>query len=122
MKRMFNTTMVELFGSMAANITVDNLFRMNSGLNDFECRSCNFDTQVLVNSTNTPQEVHSPMESFEYVASLGPFTEECKKTFECTFVCEPGTCFKYSTLNYMLGGLILVNFAPEGQDTWQTFD
>jgi CubicO group peptidase (beta-lactamase class C family) len=64
MKRMFNTTMVELFGPMAANITVDNIFRMNSGLNDFECHSCNFDTPVLINSTNSPQEVHSPMESF----------------------------------------------------------
>lgn len=36
MKRMFNTTFVELFGDMAAEVTVRHLIYMRSGINDFE--------------------------------------------------------------------------------------
>lgn len=102
---------------------------MNSGLNDFELHGVTFDEDVLRNSTQNPDVVHSPFETFSEVASFDDYSaEKCKShgvlrhTKECTFICEPGTCFKYSTLGFMVGGLILLNHAPEGQQSWETYD
>ena len=36
MERMWNTSMVEIFGDMAVNVTVHDLIYMRSGIADFE--------------------------------------------------------------------------------------
>lgn len=43
MKYMWNTTLCELYGPRAANITVRHLIFMQSGLEDFETRAGDFD-------------------------------------------------------------------------------
>jgi CubicO group peptidase (beta-lactamase class C family) len=120
LKAMWNTTFVGLFGSPAAKVTVDMLLRMNSGLGDFEGEGSHFDLDVLANGTKRPDVVHSPLESFNFVSSLPPLSPTCHRN--CVFVCEPGTCYSYSTVNFMVGGLILLAHAPPGKQTWQTFD
>jgi CubicO group peptidase (beta-lactamase class C family) len=84
---------------------------MNSGIGDFEGRGSTFDQDVLRNGTVNPDIIHDPMESFRFVANLGPMSEHCNRN--CTFNCEPGTCYSYSTVNFMLGGLILLKHSDE---------
>lgn len=85
--------MERLFGKMAAAITVYQLLRHNSGLNDFESHGlcCGFDAKVLRNGTGT----HSPMESFAFmgVQSRPAWGAGCRVSSDCVFVCEPGECF-----------------------------
>jgi hypothetical protein len=47
--------------------------------------------------------------------------ELCLFTHECTWVFPPGAHTYYSSTNFVLAGLILLNHAPEGQQTWETF-
>lgn len=65
-------------------------------------------------------EIHSPLEILKLIAGFNN-TFGCK-TFDCTFVCEPGTCTMYSSTNFVIAGLVLLGNAPEGQQTWQTYD
>jgi len=37
-------------------------------------------------------------------------------------MCEPGACTEYSSTNYVLAGIVLLAHAPEGGQTWETFD
>ena len=134
---MWNTSLVGMFGAIASNITVNNLMRMNSGLGDFDTIFDNntFDADALANGTRRPDVIHSPLESLAFVANLPllPNFSNCRNVpgthwkpatsiRNCRFVCEPGTCFQYSTAGYMLAGLMLLKHAPPGQQTWQTFD
>lgn len=106
------TTLVGLFGPKAANITVGNLIFMQSGVNDFDIPS--FDNYILKNGNHT----HSLMEYLYLVGSFnGP--EGCED-YNCTFVCEPGTCTCYSSTSYILAGLVLLSFY-QPQD-WTVFD
>ena len=41
---------------------------------------------------------------------------------KCTWFYEPGTHTSYSSTNFILAGLILMNFAEEGKNTWETFE
>jgi hypothetical protein len=41
---------------------------------------------------------------------------------DCTWFFEPGTHTAYSSTNFILAGMILMNFSEEGQNTWETFD
>ena len=117
---MWNTSLVGLLGPMAAEVTVDQLLRMNSGIGDFEGSGSTFDLDVLANGTRDPSAVHSPLESFAFVSGLPPLSGDCHRN--CRFCCAPGTCYAYSTVNFMLGGLILLAHAPPGRRTWQTYD
>jgi len=38
------------------------------------------------------------------------------------FVCPPGNCTSYSSTNYILLGVLLLQHAPETQKTWTTYD
>lgn len=110
MKAMWNTSFVGLFGVNATNVTVGNILRMQSGLADMD--NSKYEAKVLVNETHG----HSPLEDLQYVANLtGPFG--CKNR-TCTWAFEPGAHTQYSSTNYLLAGLILINHAPEGQQTW----
>lgn len=107
---MWNTTFVETMGQNATNITVGNLIRMQSGIGDFDIPS--YDNQLLVDG----DKVHSPLEILKVVAGFNN-TFGCK-SFDCTYVCEPGTCTMYSSTNFVIAGLVLLGHAPEGQQTW----
>jgi len=108
MKKMWNKTFVEMFGKMAYYVTVGQLLRMRSGIGDFDVPA--FDHSLLVDK---PFDVHSPLENLEFVSK---FTEhEGCRHYNCTFACEPGTCGFYSSTNFILAGLVLLNHAPKGQ-------
>lgn len=119
MQRMWNTTLVQLFGPLAANVTVGHLLRMQSGIADFE--SCQpplkFDVDTLKNGT---QEM-SPFKVFKFIADL-PAPDLCR-TGNCTFNFYPGTQIEYSSTGYMLAGMVLVGATPSDAPlTWQTLD
>ena len=83
---MWNTSMIDLFGPMAMNITVHDLIFMRSGLADFEYLEGGFD---LVYLHDQPNQTHSPLETFKFVANqTGPFG--CTNN-TCTWIFAPGT-------------------------------
>lgn len=43
-------------------------------------------------------------------------------TQNCTWAFKPGTHTQYSSTNFILAGFVLLQFAPEGKNTWLTFD
>jgi len=57
MKAMWNTTMQELFGGYAQEVSVHNIIFMQSGVGDFDVPK--LDYKILKNSTHS---VHSPLE------------------------------------------------------------
>ena len=62
MKRMWNTTFVDLFGDPAARVTVRHLIYMRSGIADFEeLDNDSLDRKFLLKEPNI---VHSPLENF----------------------------------------------------------
>jgi len=83
---------------------------MRSGIGDFDIPE--FDNKLLTEGS----EVHSPLEALEVVSHF-PEHESCAG-YNCTFACEPGTCGFYSSTNFLLAGLVLLNHAPAGQQTW----
>lgn len=64
--------------------------------------------------------MHSPFEALKYVADL-PNESPCT-TLDCTWFYKPGDKSHYSSTNYILLGLVLLQYAPEGQNTWETCD
>jgi len=106
MLAMWNTTFVEVLGANATNITVGNLIRMQAGLADFDVPG--FDNYVLTHG----DQVHAPLEILKLVASF-PGEYGCRD-YNCTYVCEPGTCTMYSSTNFLIAGLVLLGNAPEG--------
>ena len=110
MMAMWNKTFVEMYGKMAEYVTVGHLIRMTSGIGDFDVPA--FDHSMLDGAS----KVHSPLEALDLVSKF-PEHENCT-TYNCTFACEPGTCGFYSSTNFILAGLVLLNHAPEGQQTW----
>jgi CubicO group peptidase (beta-lactamase class C family) len=103
LQKLNGTTLVKLFGTEAAQITVGHVLQMRSGIADFDVPE--FDYKVLADNAS------NPLELILYAAGLTP-----------KFVCKPGTCVCYSSTNYELAGLILLAHAAKGEDTWQTFD
>lgn len=66
LKRIWNTTIYELFGHWANDITIHNLLFMQSGLQDYEVGR--FDQDLLL--PNSSHLVHEPIEILKYVGSL----------------------------------------------------
>jgi len=113
MRKMWNTTFVELLGPMAANVTVGHLIRMQSGLGEFDVPK--YDDRML-NST----KAHNPLLDLQFLANLtGPFG--CRD-MSCTWVCAPGNCTSYASANFLLAGIVLLAHAPANQTSWQTYD
>jgi CubicO group peptidase (beta-lactamase class C family) len=102
------TSLAELFGRRASNITVDHLVSMQSGLADFDVPA--IDIPVLEDGTFFPPE------AFLRAAS------NCSTPMSC----DPGACTMYSSINFILLGYILVaqhNSAnPADQKTWETYN
>lgn len=114
MMKIWNTSFVELFGPMAANVTVGNLIRMQSGLGEFETPT--YDDSMLNSS------MHDPLLDLKELANkTGPFG--CQD-FSCTWVCAPGSCTSYASANYVLAGVVLLAHAIKGQSSssWKSFN
>lgn len=85
-----------LFGANASRITVGQVLRMQSGVQDFDFPP--FDNYLL--RPNETYSVHSPYEFVEYASRQKP-----------KLLCEPGTCVSYSSNNFVLAGFILLAHA-----------
>ena len=108
------TTFVQLFGPLAAKVTVGQLLSMQSGIADFDIPDV--DNRALVAG-------RLPGGIFDNLYTVAAFPEEngCN-TYNCTWVCEPGTCVSYSSTSYILAGLVLLAHAPPGQRNPATYD
>jgi D-alanyl-D-alanine carboxypeptidase len=99
---MNGTTFEKLYGPNAAKVTVQMLISMSAGVPDYEVGD--YDDALLKDATRK----HSPIEVITFASTL-------------PWVCEPGSCVSYSSTNFVLAGLILVNHAGPGE-TWETYD
>jgi len=122
LRSIWGTSFVALFGPMAADVTVEQLMRHTSGLGDFDEVS-SYEDGVLQNFTANPAHaVHDPMEDMLIVANFSePFG--CT-TRNCTWVFAPGSGghLYYSSLNFILSGLVLLAHAPAQHNSWRTMD
>ena len=82
--------LVQLFGPKIANVTLRHLLQMHSGLREFD----NEFTRQYQNSHRL--EDLSPM----WILN----------NMDRTFECDPGTCGKYSSTNYVLLGLVAARY------------
>ena len=108
-------SMVALLGPKGAEVTVGQLLRMQSGIQDFDTPAC--DDPVLEQGTSR----HSPLEWVECMTRQFNATER--------FACEPGGCTMYSSTNYVFAGLVLAGatippakLAAAGGDAWTLLD
>jgi CubicO group peptidase (beta-lactamase class C family) len=101
-----DTSLVELFGEEASNITVDHLISMQSGLADFDISSV--DIPVLEQGTLFP-----PVASVRAAAATTP-----------SMHFAPGTMTEYSSTNYIVLGMVILgayNMDSANSYTWDTF-
>jgi CubicO group peptidase (beta-lactamase class C family) len=82
-------------------VTVEQLLRMRAGLNDYDNNKLEMFTFAHPNDDVDPYEM----------------LENVNKTF----LCEPGTCGAYSSINYELLGLLLAAKSPSSA-TWDAYD
>ena len=92
--------LVQLFGPQIANVTLRNLLNMHSGIREFD----NEYTRRYSNSHRL--EDLSPM----WILN----------NMDRTFECDPGTCGKYSSTNYVLLGLVVARYS--GALSWDKLD
>jgi len=84
------TTSEQLFGKMINNVTLAHLLHMNSGIQDYDDDALwKF---VMANPTYN-------IEPMEYIYQMNR-----------TFVCFPGTCMYYSSINFILAGFALCQY------------
>jgi CubicO group peptidase (beta-lactamase class C family) len=114
LQRMNGTTLTGIFGPKAANVTIGQLISMRSGIGDYDVPD--LDHATLLNGS----AVHSPLEPLYAVAAFTA-PDNCL-TNDCTWTCDPGSCTYYSSTNFLLAGLALLRHAPDGQQTWETYD
>jgi D-alanyl-D-alanine carboxypeptidase len=113
MLRMWNTTLVDLYGERVKKVTVRHLIFMKSGIQDFDYPSYDYD--LLENGGH---KLHEPLEMLQFVANM---TEKdgCE-TYNCTWTFEPGTHTQYSSTNFIIAGIVILKHAPEDQNDWKT--
>ena len=100
--RMNQTTLSKLFGEEVNTATVRHILAMQSGIQDFDWPA--YDKQVLQQGHRT----HPPIEFVVQAASQPQ-----------KLICNPGECVCYSSTNYILAGLIVMQVT--GHDDWTTF-
>ena len=100
MTRLNGTTFSGLWGEKASQITIKDLMGMTSGISDYN------DTAIETWTIKNAGE------------DLGPF--ELLHIANKTFVCEPKACGYYSSIGYVLLGLILTEV--HSLVYWQDFD
>jgi CubicO group peptidase (beta-lactamase class C family) len=99
-----DTTLQELWGGDAtiSTITIEQLLSMRAGLQDYD---------------NDKLESYTLMHPEQDVSPYGMIEQFTNKTFLCT----PGTCGAYTSINYEILGLLLAaKLAPDGD--WLDFD
>jgi len=100
MLRLNGTTFKALWGDRVSQITIRDLIGMTSGLGDYD------DEQIASWTVANAGE------------DLGPF--ELLHLANKTFVCEPKTCGYYSSIGYVLLGLVMTEV--NSLVSWQDFD
>jgi len=100
------TSMEQLFGAKANTITVGNLLKMQSGLNDFDVPEWD---AMLLKKGIAP---NGPIDMLYGAAQQTPM-----------FLCDPGQCTEYTSVNYVLLGWVALA-AGHGKDTvdWDKLD
>lgn len=115
--KLHNTTMLELFGLWANDITIHHLIYMQTGLNDFEIGTYDDD---LIKPENS-HKLDDPFNTLKWVADQ-PEKSPCVFG-NCTWFFEPGAHVSYSSLNFELVGYLLLNFMPsDRQSSWLDLD
>lgn len=99
LKSLYETTLGDLFGDAAMQITVKMLLGMSSGIDDY-------DDEVLMQWTLT------------HTGDLDPirYLESASRKKHHMF-CDPGKCVKYSGANYVLLGFVLLKL--QGGKHWE---
>ena len=99
-----------LFGPAAARVTVRQLLQMTAGVDEFDTDA----VRQWQNADEHRAETADPMWVLH--------------NMNRTLLCEPGTCGKYSSTNYMLLGLVLARYQPPAAGAagnfvpWQALD
>eukprot|EP01062_Namystynia_karyoxenos_P037511 TRINITY_DN272_c0_g1_i1.p1 TRINITY_DN272_c0_g1~~TRINITY_DN272_c0_g1_i1.p1 ORF type:complete len:443 (+),score=146.98 TRINITY_DN272_c0_g1_i1:95-1423(+) len=101
MQRHANVTLQQCWGPQAAQVTVGHLIEMRSGIVDYD--NTDFDTYVL----QIGEGVVDPLQFICYPNYTGT-----------PFICAPGTCVEYSSTNFVLAGIVLLQHS--GSDDWTT--
>lgn len=101
------TSMVGLFGSEAAAVTVGHLLHMQSGLPDF-------DTKTLDDAILRDGNAEWPPYAILHVAASQI------KADKLHF--KPGTRVEYSSTNYVMAGLVLLAHSPDAANDWTKLD
>ena len=111
MEIIWNTTLSELLGLTARNITVGHLVRMESGLADIEAIP-GYEVAALRNDSSR----HDPIWDLLAVANL-TYPGFCHS---CVWHFAPGTQSEYSSTNFLLADLVVM--ALEQSTDWKSFD
>lgn len=101
------TSMVGLFGSEAAAVTVGHLLHMQSGLPDFDIRSLD-DAILKDGSGEWPPYAILHVAASQRVAGKLHFA--------------PGSHVEYSSTNYVMAGLVLLAHSPDACNDWKRLD
>ena len=101
------TSMVGLFGSEAAAVTVGHLLHMQSGLPDFDTKTLD-DAILLDGSAEWPPYAILHVAASQIVAGKLHFT--------------PGTRVEYSSTNFVMAGLVLLAHSPDAANDWKKLD
>ena len=95
------TSLVQLFGSRAVNITVRHLLQMRAGLREYD----NYQLRVWQNAN--PNLDFTPIDILHYIPNK-------------SLRCDPGTCGAYSSIHFTILGFVLARVA--GAETWDAYD
>lgn len=118
MRSMWNTSLIELFGPLAREVTVDHLIRMQSGLADIE-EVHGWERTALFNAS-----AHDPIYDLRAVANLSR-EAGCRTGAPdrgCMWHFRPGNQTEYCSTNFLLAGLVLLAHRPPSEWSWRTFD
>jgi len=100
------TSMVELFGTEAARVTVGQLLRMQSGLPDFDVPSLD---QTILQKGDLKWPPYAVLRAASSYANR-------------TLHFPPGSRVEYSSTNYVVAGLVLLRHQPAARGDWARLD
>jgi hypothetical protein len=102
LRKTVNTTVVELWGheSNIVNVTLGDVLSMRSGIQDYN------DTYLFQITMQDPQRDITPLDFLHMT--------------DKSFVCEPGSCGYYSSINFILVGFVLAQF--QNLSSWENLD
>lgn len=101
LRRLYNYSLADLWDGRVKDVRVRDLIAMTTGFDDYD------DNLLREWTLSHPTEDLDPIEYLLSAASR-------------EFVCEPGTCAKYSGANYILAGFVLLEL--QGGYSWEDLD